>query len=94
MLKVLLLFAVIAVMSMKTKTHQIFICQRFMSRMFCNPESDEDPEIVREPLNNHDLIKTYRNMNMGMDKGIEDQTKKKRGTKIPVKDDRIRVTKL
>ena len=94
MLKVFLLCAVIAVMPMKTKTGQIFICQRLMSRMFCGPETDEDPEIVREPLNNQDLMKTYRNMNRGMDKGIEDQTKKKRGTKIPVKDNRIRVTKL
>ena len=91
MLKVFLLFAIIAVMSMKTKTHQIFICQRFMSRMFCDPETDE---IVREPLNNHDLMKTFRNMNRGMDKELGNQNKKKRGTKIPVKDNRIRVTKL
>ena len=65
-----------------------------MSRMFCVPEFNGDPNIIMETFNNRELMKAYRNMNMGMDKELEDQKKKKRGTKIPVKDNRIRVTKI
>ena len=94
MLKILLFCAVISLMSRNTRSSQIIFCQRFLFRMFCvHPITYAISKIVRKTFNNRELLKRYRNMNIGMDEELEGQEKKKIMTKVLAKDKMMRVTK-